>query len=270
MPQIEIISILTSRFFSCRSMTWTDKEDVLLLREIAAEGVFSHKYLSRERGSSWQKVAENLNACTEGNFNFLSSRSVRDHYTTLLKKYKAKKSKELRESGGGGDEPSEVDCLLEDLSSMAEDTERDKQQKKDGISKEKKMAEDIRKTALERMGETRKRMQAAAGCSDDEDENTPTKPVKSRRSSTDTIEWLKEKSANDARMREEELKFKKEELDLAKEQQNLQVKQSQNQMTLLMKQIEKQQEQQQQQQQQQMMMQQQMFAFMQSMLQKKD
>lgn len=68
-------------------MIWNDNKDLQLLKEIAAEGVIKHKYLSRERGSAWQTAADSLNGYKEGGFKELSARSVRDRYTVLQKKH---------------------------------------------------------------------------------------------------------------------------------------------------------------------------------------
>ena len=105
-------------------MIWNDNKDLLLLKEIAAEGVFKHKHLSRERGSAWQTVSDSLNGYKEGGFKELSARSVRDRYTVLQKKHKAKAAAEELESGGGGEEPTEAENLLDELISLQENTEK--------------------------------------------------------------------------------------------------------------------------------------------------
>lgn len=129
-------------------MTWNERKDIFLLKEIAAEGVFSHKYLSRERGSAWQTVAENLNANLQ-DFQELTSRSVRDRFTILHKKYKAKIARESRESGGGGGDPSEAESLLDDLMSLAEETEKESNFKKRSCQQGEEKGRRI--TAMERM-----------------------------------------------------------------------------------------------------------------------
>ena len=43
-------------------MVWKEDMDYTMLQEMAAEGVLHHKCKSRNRGVSWQKVVEKLNA----------------------------------------------------------------------------------------------------------------------------------------------------------------------------------------------------------------
>ena len=42
-------------------MQWNEAKDVLMMREVASEGVLQHKSGSKERGQGWQKVADVLN-----------------------------------------------------------------------------------------------------------------------------------------------------------------------------------------------------------------
>ena len=73
--------------FPRSSMTWTEEKDLMMLREMAAEGVMHHKPKSRDRGSSWQKVADNLNPLPQFEIN---TRSVRDRFNILAKNTKSK------------------------------------------------------------------------------------------------------------------------------------------------------------------------------------
>ena len=70
-----------------------------MLKEVAAEGVFDSKPGSRERGTSWQKVANKQNSLPQFSVN---SRSIRDRFNNISRKLKAKLSRESNESGGGG------------------------------------------------------------------------------------------------------------------------------------------------------------------------
>ena len=86
-------------------MVWTQEKDVKLLRAVAAEGVFINSRAgSRERGASWQVVASSLVA--EGMP--VISRSVRDRFNILAKKWRVKVRQEERESGGGDKEMSKA------------------------------------------------------------------------------------------------------------------------------------------------------------------
>ena len=41
-------------------MVWSKAKDLILLKEIAAEGVMLHRQRSRERGMQWQRLADNI------------------------------------------------------------------------------------------------------------------------------------------------------------------------------------------------------------------
>lgn len=101
---------------------WNDKKDILLLKEIAAEGVLQHK--SKSRGAGWLVVANNLGS------NFpnveVTSRAVRDRYRMLERTHKSKMAEEERATGISGEELTEGDALLEELTEMNEETERRK------------------------------------------------------------------------------------------------------------------------------------------------
>jgi hypothetical protein len=64
-------------------MVWKEDMDYTMLQEMAAEGVLHHKGKSRNRGVSWQKVVERLNALPSFDVN---TKSVRDRFNLLAKK----------------------------------------------------------------------------------------------------------------------------------------------------------------------------------------
>ena len=244
--------------FFRRVFTWNDNKDLLLLKEIAAEGVLQHKSKSRERGACWLVVANNL-----GN-NFpnveVTSRAVRDRYKMLEKRHKSKMAEEERATGISGEELTEGDALLEELTEMNEETERRVEenniQKKATAEKERGQALEMRQRAMERIGETRKRQ--LHGNDDHE---------KKRRKSGETFEWLRQKAELDKTMKEEELKERREERVSQREERMMFVQQMQsmqeNNNTQVSQIMQQQDYQQQQQQQQFSMMQQQMLAIIQ-------
>lgn len=185
-------------------MEWNEPMDVMLLKEIAAEGVMRNKYKSQERGKSWEKVAENLN-CYQG-FS-VNAKAVRDRYTILQKKLKSKNSKEKKESGGGGSGPTEAENLLEDLIEVSDETEKAKEQKSEEITKEKEKALEIRQTAMEKLGETKKR----------NSKDSPN-PSKKRRAASDTLDWLSNKAEAEVKLKEQELQQRRDELELQRTQ----------------------------------------------------
>ena len=137
-------------------MSWTEEKDVLLMREMAAQGIFQFKSGSRERGTVWQAIAKNLNGHKDL-FHSVTSRGVRDRFTLILRRYKAKNAEELKSTGEG----SEYDLLLEELTHLSEESDKkanaEAESAKEKISAEKELALDIRKRAMETMGQTSKR-----------------------------------------------------------------------------------------------------------------
>ena len=75
-------------------MVWTEEKDVKLLRAVAAEGVFINSRAgSREKGELWQVAASSLVAERMP----VISRSVRDRFNILAKKWRIKVRQEERE-----------------------------------------------------------------------------------------------------------------------------------------------------------------------------
>jgi hypothetical protein len=64
-------------------MKWTQAHDQHLVREILAERPFDHQKGSRQIGTVWQTIVDNLNSKTEISFNLTSIRSVRERYRLL-------------------------------------------------------------------------------------------------------------------------------------------------------------------------------------------
>ena len=58
-PKLSCICVDINLFW-CK-MIWTKDHDVLLCREILAEEPYQYKHGSRERGKSWDKIADALN-----------------------------------------------------------------------------------------------------------------------------------------------------------------------------------------------------------------
>ena len=63
-------------------MVWSDEKDFVMLREVAGEGMFNSNPDSRERGGSWQVVANKLNSLPQFTVN---ARALRDRFNTLVK-----------------------------------------------------------------------------------------------------------------------------------------------------------------------------------------
>ena len=218
--------------FPRSSMTWTEEKDLMMLREMAAEGVMHHKPKSGDRGSSWQKVADNLNPLPQFEIN---TRSVRDRFNILAKKHKVKMAKEERSTGGGGEELSELENLLEELIEIGEETDQKVEEeavtRKNVIEEDREKALEMRKRAMESMGETRERNGA------------DNRGGKRRRSASQSLEILYHAIKTKQEMMEQERKERQEE----RRQQQEQREQMMQQWQLCQQQQQQQQQQQSQQ-----------------------
>ena len=93
-------------------MQWNEERDILLLREMAAGGIFQTESGSREKGSSWQNITTNLNAYNDF---IVTLCAVGDRFTNIIRKHKSKARKEFARFGLGGEELNEYEQLLEVL-----------------------------------------------------------------------------------------------------------------------------------------------------------
>ena len=101
-------------------MSWNKEKNIHLMRGMASKGIFDSKYGSGERGAIWPNIAENLNNCEKFG---LRTRSLRDNFTTLVKRCKLKTRREIKVTGLGGEELSENEQVLEDLKERFEESE---------------------------------------------------------------------------------------------------------------------------------------------------
>lgn len=195
-------------------MEWTENHDVLLLREIMISDLFTLKKGSVQRGERWEEITAKLNQVSDPRFNLKDKRAVRDRWTLLQKKYKAKLREEEKASGISVDDLSEKDVLLEELIEKEESTEIAGQEQKKNKEKEKGEMEDVRKKALERYSETKKRKAKAStsfDADDDDEDEIQIKPVKRRRRSEPLVDFLAKKAEADKEIREKEISLKQKE-----------------------------------------------------------
>ena len=94
-------------------MEWTELHDLNLCEEVLVVEPWKHPYRSKERGDSWNEIANNLNASDHPTFK-VSKRSVRDRLTLLQQKYKAKMRMEEAASGIDCQE-TKLDKALEEI-----------------------------------------------------------------------------------------------------------------------------------------------------------
>ena len=123
-------------------------------------------------------------------------------------------NKEVKGSGTAGDEPSEYEILIEDLIQLNDESdlkqESATEEKKNALEIEQQKAIEVRQQAMERIGETKKRL------SNDENDTSGTK--RSRRSRSDTMDILREKMLRDQELHELRKTERMEELNLQKAQ----------------------------------------------------
>ena len=191
-------------------MYWTKDHDLLLIREVLAVDPYSQRKGSRQRAKLWEEIAMSLNSVSAPQFS-VTVRSVRDRVNlVLIKKHKKKVAEENKASGITPDEPSEFELGMEEICQKAEAAERDQQviseKRKANLEKEKKQVEDMRAKALKKVGETKKRVAVSDNCSREPEK----KAKRARRSATETIAYLREKSAKEFQIRQEELQIRKE------------------------------------------------------------
>ena len=214
--------------------TWSEKHDIALCREVLVLDPFQFPYRSRERGDVWNEIANNLNAMTEIRFK-INKRSVRDRLTLIQGKYKAKMRQEEAASGVECEE-TELDQALGEISEKEKMAEELKELSSDKKKAEKAAAEEHRQQACERLGETKKR-----SGSNETDASASTKSKKSRRSTSDTVEYLKEKTKQESEWKKQELELRAKEQeanrDLQKQQMEMMkalIQQQQQQSQMLM------------------------------------
>ena len=117
-------------------MEWTYEHDVMFCKEVRLMQPFKAKKGSPERGRIWNLIAESLNQIDKPKFK-VNKRSV---------------------ASGISPEITELDMLLEEILALVEEMVT-KIHAQDKVSEEKgkAQAQEMRKKALERLGETQKR-----------------------------------------------------------------------------------------------------------------
>ena len=167
-------------------MEWTQTHDTSLCREVLLEEPYKYKKGSNERGKKWTKIAEALNKSEEVKFK-VTQRGVRERMERLQKKQMEKKKEEESASGIAVDDVTELETLIDEIidqEKLAEES-RDSEGALKKIEADKQTAEKMRKEAMERFGETKKRS---------EDEGNQGRQTKRRRSGNDVVKYLKQKA----------------------------------------------------------------------------
>ena len=171
------------------------------------------------------EIANNLNASDHPTFKVLN-RSVRDRLTLLQQKHKAKMRME--------EAASEIDCqetkldkALEEIMEKEKAATDARSLQDDNKKTEKAAAKEHRNRAVERLGETKKRN------AEKQDEKAQT-AKKGRRSTSEVVQFLKEKSERESVLRKEDLELRRKELSQKEDMMKMLAQQQQQQQTQLM------------------------------------
>ena len=220
-------------------MLWLETHDELLCREVILIQPYAYRVSTRERGNAWSQISEVLNTIEQPKF-YVSQRSVRERFALILTRFRAKNVAEQKASGIAVDPPTPTETLLEEIDTKIVEFDKSFQAKTDEINQknehEKKAINDIRMQALETLSETNKRKE-------EEGEDTKCSKRKRQRSSgSDTIAYLREKSAKDYELELKKLEARKEEAKTQQQllQQQQQSQQAQHQQMMHLMQIQQQ------------------------------
>ena len=177
-----------------------------MCREVLDIEPYQFQLRSPERGKAWETISSHLNATSHPKFR-VTPRSVRDRCNLLTKKFQVRLNREERVSGIS-DDNSELDNLLEEIF----EKEKAAKEKLDNGDEDKKnllrMRRRQRKRTLERVGQTAKRKGKEEG-----PEAEKSKSRKSRKSTGEAVEYLKERASKEIQLREQELEMRKKEHD---------------------------------------------------------
>ncbi|XP_068747155.1 uncharacterized protein [Montipora capricornis] len=209
-----------------------------MCREVLDIEPYQFKLRSPERGKAWEAISSHLNTTSCPKFR-VTPRSVRDRYNLLTKKLQARLNTEEKASGIAVNN-SELDDLLEEIlekeKAAKEKLNNDGDDKKKSLENEKVAAEDMRKRALERVGQTTKRK--------DKEEGTETGPSKkkSRKSTGEAVEYLKERASTEIQLRERELEMRKKEQESMSQRERERNEQQDKVLSTMLKQQDQQQQ----------------------------
>lgn len=189
-------------------MTWTSEKDEALCKQILLMEPFRFRPRTKESGNAWSQVAEDLKQITSLNMN-VDQRAVRDRYKILKSHFLQKMREEEKGSGIAPPELTPVEAALEEIIEKEKEFEKqygsEDSDKKEKAEKDRKTGEEMRQESLETFAETKKRKLL----NDEEDDTEAPKVRKNRRSGTDTLAYLKEKSDKEMESKKEELQMKK-------------------------------------------------------------
>ena len=188
-------------------MQWTEEREVMMMREVIGKNVLIHKSGTQERSNGWQKVADTLNTI-EG-FH-LTDRAVRDKINALILSRTAPlMNKNIQDTGVGGEEPTEHEVLIEEVINVSDDTAHKAQEAATEATEkernEREAALEVRRVAMEHRAETAERKKKGESMD---------KPKPQKRTSSDTVEFLREKLEFDRENRQKERDLQENQLNI--------------------------------------------------------
>ena len=195
-------------------MQWLKEHDHALVREILLFMPWQHRHGSPERGMVWTQIAESLTSLTQPSFKPLDSRSVRERYKVLKKRFKKEDNEDKRASVTSPEQNETNDAVREIVEQFEEAAKMQQEMTAEEKKKQEQevlQAEEMRQVSLESFGETRKRTK-----SNDEKSNGKTS---AKVKCTETMKSLRERAAQEDQMKKDEMSIKKNELELQKQQQ---------------------------------------------------
>ena len=184
-------------------MEWTEAHDLILAKEVRASEPWMFKPRTVDRGKVWNAITDHLNDETSVKFQ-VKKKQVQEHFKLLLDKFKAKLS-------GVEIEDSEMDILMEEISEKWEEAEASDLgcTSKEKADSDRAIGEEIRRKACEKLGETSKRN---AG------EKAEPVAKKSRRSGSETLDFLREKIGARSAEAERQAKIQQDMLSMMQNQ----------------------------------------------------
>ena len=145
---------------------------------------------------------------------------MRERFTLIAEKFEEKIKEQEKTSRIAPPELSKLEQALEEIISRMKEAQHEVDANDSKIGDDKRKAEDVRQKALETFAQTKKRKSLVL-----DDDETLTSSKRSRSAGTDTLIYLREKSENDQRLKEEELELKKRKQELLEAQQKAQIDQ---------------------------------------------
>ena len=182
-------------------MEWTETHDLILSKEVRASEPWMFKPRTVDQGKVWNAITDRLNDETSVKFQ-VKKKNIQEHFKLLLDKFKAKRKHQAKLSGVEI-EDSEMDILMEEITEKWDEAETSDLgcSSKEKADSDRAIGEEIRRKACEKLGETSKRN---AG------EKAEPVTKKSRRSESETLDFLKEKMVTRQAEAERQAKMQQE------------------------------------------------------------